>query len=188
MRISFSFDIGKWRFVFKLVGRRKPELETEGIASWTYDHKHVLFFDYDKVSLSFLEREVRYLQDKFMLSDAYIFCTEEPIYSDRGRYHVIILDKMTPYQAFLILAHSSCSSAFKLAPKVLNEYKCWILRYTAKGKKDRPRYVKVLRSPYCEYEQSSWHAEFLRKYYNIDVRLVRPDKLKKGFICSYRTE
>ncbi len=141
-----------------------PKTDVMGIGSRTFEGRFVFFADYDKIELSDLLRELRYIQDKFELSTIYVFEMDR-IHS----YHAICLDTFSMVQAFDILQNTSCDAAFIKAPKIFMGRE-WILRIGKKGSRARPSFTCKLRSKYDTRVISSAHKLFLELHYKLDVR------------------
>src|SRR3989304_3101601 len=92
---------------FRLRFYNTPNAVTSGITSRCMDGRHVLFLDYDNQELVQVEDEVKFLQEKFNLGNAYVFRTR-----DNG-FHTIFLDKMPLVEAYNIMKETNCDYAFK---------------------------------------------------------------------------
>jgi hypothetical protein len=83
------------------------------------------FFDYDQDVPQLLIAEIRDLQDRFLLGDAFFFKT------GRG-YHVIIPELLPLFEWTEILKASTVEAAYAHLPQI-NKSRAWVLRVTPKG-------------------------------------------------------
>ena len=147
-----------------------PIAETNGIsARIPHTTQFVVFLDYDNILDGRLVDELQYLQELFRIGDFHVFSTNE-----FGR-HVICLDRMALRESLDVVYASTCDQVFKRGVRI-NEYRTWILRTHKKGSRSKPRFVYSVNSPYNgEHLQSQAHGLFLQKYYDVKVRLTKPD-------------
>ena len=159
LKFGIPFTKRTFRTLFQLY--RTPDTWTQGVSSACEDGRHVLFFDYDKLGeLKRVEDDLKYIQEQFKLSHAYIFKTSEE------NFHAIILDKLPLTGAYDVLKETNCDNAFIHSIKYLKGRE-WILRIAEKGNRPKPEFVKVLKSNYNENNVSTAHKLFIQKYYGV---------------------
>ena len=57
---------------------------------------------------------------------------------------------------------------------MINEYRCWVLRFAKKGNRDEPKYLYTVESPYeGQNLQSLGHARYLLRY-SLKIDLKKP--------------
>lgn len=62
---------------------------------------------------------------------------------------------------------------FKKAPKI-NEYRCWVLRFTKKANREAPKYLYTVESPFeGQNLQSLGHAKYLLRF-GLRIDLKKP--------------
>jgi hypothetical protein len=104
---------------------------------------------------------------------------------DNGR-HAVCLDALTFRQVKDIVDFSSCDLKFKSAPRI-NEYRCWVLRFASKGKRDAPRYLYTVESPFeGKNLQSLGHAKYLLNF-GLKVDLKNPYGSEEINVQEYST-
>lgn len=136
-----------------------------GIRSKTTSGHNIIFLDYDNILYKeMLVPEIKYLQDKYKLSDFYILKSSQK--SDN--YHAICLDKLRPKEWMKILEDTSCDDNYKKTS--LRDYKAWTLRISPKGDSKAPMYYATVHSPYNKREKSLAHKQFLSYHYNIPIQ------------------
>lgn len=152
--------------IFKFITHKNKEVAwTAGIRNYTNQGKVVLFLDYDEILLEeMLIPELKYLQEKYKLSDLYIIKSSHKEHS----YHVIGLDKLNARTWADILDESSCDQSYKRTPLIL-DHSSWVLRITEKGDTQSPKYLMTLKSKYQDREKSKAHYLFLKYHYNIEM-------------------
>lgn len=174
------FKIGKYNILLKLQVYKKLDIRTKGIESRIPKTSlHVVFLDYDNIvagnyacetiedAEKRLIEELRFLQEEFQIGNFYVFETRE------GGRHAICLDALTFRDVKDIVDFSSCDLKFKSAPRI-NEYRCWVLRFSAKGKRAPPKYLYTVESPYeGKNPQSLGHAKYLLNF-GLKIELKNP--------------
>lgn len=170
MIVNFSFTALKTKLLFHFQSMKVPKARTRGMSARIPDTTlFVTFLDYDNIKDWRLDEELLFLQDYFELGDFHVFKTNE-----FGR-HVIGLDVLKPIEVLEVIDCSTCDWLFKHGIK-MNEYRTWILRGWEKGDREKPTYLRTVESPYNgKRPQSQAHAIFLEAYYDVPVRLVKPD-------------
>lgn len=161
---------------------KQPQTPTVGMQSRCSDSRHVVFLDYDCITLDALVEELTYLQERFKLSEFYIFKS----HPEKDRYHAVCLDKLSFRKVWDIIAESSCDYAFKRAPGI-QQIRSWVLRFAPKKSQEAPWFVHVLKSKYHLREQSAAHAKFLEAYYKVPVILNNSDGKDEMKVVSYLT-
>lgn len=161
-----------------------PDTYVLGYSSRTLNGRYVLFMDYDNLELPTVVEELKYLQNKFKLSEFYVFSTGR-----EGAYHAVCLDVMPMQEAYEILKQSSCDLSFIHAIKNL-EYREWVLRIGTKGERSPPKFWLAVPSKHHERMRSSAHAAFIRKMFRVRIqypKLSPWDKLKNLGVVKYNT-
>ena len=164
-----KFEIGNRMIVFKTYLLDKG---VKGIKSNCKDGKHVLFIDLDNINPKWLEQRIKEMMKRFKLSDVYVFVTKE------NSFHVICLDKFTKGE--IIDIQSWFDQALTYTYQIYGiKRDGWVLRTSEKHNRYIPKYFMTIRGSCLIYhKQSSAHAEWLREYYKVPVKLRNPDKLK----------
>lgn len=183
--LFFSFTIPFYkrtiRFYWQLYD--SPNSWVVGWSSRTQEGKYVLFQDYDDLELQDICDELHFLQNKFGLSEYYVFQLPDR----KNSYHAVCLDTFSIADAYDILKHSSCDTAFINSVSTLRS-KEWILRLGRKGNRCPPKYLfKVIPSRQSSHKKSSAHAELLRKMKIIVLNSGNWDNCKKLSIVKYNT-
>ena len=169
--VNFSFQIYHY-----------PDTKTQGITSRCKDGRHILFFDYDNQELKQVIGELRFLQEYFKLSTAYIFELDR-----FGSYHAIILDKFSPIKAQEILKESNCDENYISSIRRIRGHE-WALRCTEKGTRPKPKLKYIIKSNYNENEISTAHKRFLEMYYHVPTsKYKKEDKYMELPITEYVT-
>lgn len=148
-----NFDL--WRFFFNIklhkaifsfsIGLRPTHPVNEAFTSQCADLKHVLFLDYDKTSFQLVEQELHMLQHYFRLPPIYLFASWEEEYEGIkfGNYHAISLAKMNFDDIIKIQNQASIDYAYRRMYS-RTRFKSWVLRSTKKGKRDPPKFLKMI--------------------------------------------
>ena len=147
----------------------KPlSVRTSGVSSRIPDSLfHILCLDYDNIDDERLKEELTVLQSEFKLGDFYVLKTR-----DYGR-HAVCIDALTFRDVKKVIDFSSCDTMFKKAP-MINEYRCWVLRYAKKGNRDEPKYLYTVKSEHeGKNQQSRGHSNYLLKF-GIECDLLNP--------------
>ena len=152
MKITFKipgYYVGVY-LNFRLAIKPREGTKVVGVCNKIAD-KYLLFLDYDYDNRKTLLPELRAIQEKYALGNAYLFKT------GRG-YHVIFTDLLT-YDLFTeILDSTSCDKDFKQVPKN-NHYRTWVLRATSK-KENAVVFKEVLYNPQIRVT-SAPHTQYL---------------------------
>lgn len=129
-----SFNIFKTHFQFYTKVERKKEQFVFGYGNRCADGRYVLFLDYDKSPLQYIQEEIRLLQSVSPLGTAYVFRT-------RHGYHVVFLEKMTLGTIVNLLQMTTCDYNYKEIPLKYGR-KVWVLRSSRKkGEGDGIKYI-----------------------------------------------
>lgn len=180
--LHFRFGLFRWNFQGKMFSDYKLAY-AGGIRNNTFDGKRVPFFDYDNTLLEFLIPELKYFQEKYLLSDFYVFKSSQK----ENSYHVIGLDKLDYREWLQLVGESSCDEYYRTMP-VSNDFGSWVLRVTKKKMSKAPKLLCVVRSKNCLRQKSLAHALFLKNQHKVDVsKLKRLDSNTQLFTVNYAT-
>jgi hypothetical protein len=159
-----------------------PKIPTKGMSAHVpHTNEYVIFLDYDNIKDEPLKDRLLYMQELYHLGDFHVLATNE-----FGR-HCVCIDRLPLREAYRILRDSDCDPIFVNGIR-LNEFRTWILRTEAKGKRSAPKYLYPMYSDYNgENLQSQAHALFLKQRFDINVRLVNPDGNKTIEMQDYKT-
>lgn len=165
---SHVLKIGKFNVLLKLQSWKTLNVRTRGASSRVPNTSlHVTFLDYDNIVDERLVEELRFLQEEFEIGNFYVLETR-----NEGR-HAVCIDALRFKDVKEVVDFSSCDLMFKKAP-MINEYRCWVLRYAKKGNRDAPKYLYTVESPYEGTNlQSRGHAEYLSKF-GVAIDLKNP--------------
>jgi len=87
--------------------------------------------------------------------------------------HAVCIDALRFKDVKEIIDFSSCDPMFKKAP-MINEYRCWVLRYAKKGDREAPEYLYTVESQHEGMnQQSRGHAKYLLNF-GIEIKLLNP--------------
>lgn len=173
--IRFKIPFTKKTFRQHFLLYNSPETWVRGYSSRTMNGRYVLFHDYDELDLSTLEQELKYLQNRFKLSDYYVFELDRD-----NSFHAVCLDTFSLSEAYSIQKQSSCDKAFINSIKRLKTCE-WVLRIGKKGEREAPKYVKTIKSDFNNHVKSTAHAEFLRKW---GIKVSKKGEWDKSKILS----
>lgn len=136
MNWKLRFRIPRWwvGVQLKIAFKKREGVPVVGICN-KVGHRYVPFFDYDFDNKLAIFQEIRSLQEKHFLGNAYFFKT-------KAGYHVIFLDLMTYDEWLYLLNDSTCDKYYKEVPQ-MNNSKMWVLRVTPK-KNNNPEFETVL--------------------------------------------
>lgn len=174
IRVEVTIPIIKQTFRNTFQVYRAPDSWTTGISSRCMDGQHVLFFDFDDVPLNELVDEIKYLQDYYCLSAAYVFEIEK----DKS-YHVIILDKFNLRKAHKILSSAGSVEWAYQNSALWTRSKEWVLRVIEKGARPIPKFLQLIESKHDIHEISTAHKNFLQKYAEYNRENAVPKKKYK---------
>jgi len=161
---------------------KKLDVRVEGgISSRIPDTSlHIVTLDYDNITDERLIEELRFLQEEFQIGNFIVLETR-----NEGR-HAVCIDALRFKDVLEIIRFSSCDLMFKKAP-MINEYRCWVLRYAKKGNRDAPKYLYTVESPYeGQNLQSRGHAKYLLKF-GVKIDLKQPYGPEEIEIQEYNT-
>lgn len=154
--------------------------KTIGVKNVCQDSRRVIFLDYDDHLLEFLEDEIKYLQERFYLSDFYIFKSG----SKHNGFHAICIDKVSFKENMRIVDETSCDSHYK-AMSIRGDHHTCVLRILKKGATPAPTLIKKIKSDYSVRKKSRAHYNFLRLHYGIKDKPRNLDKSKRLYIIGY---
>ncbi len=173
----------KLRFLNRILSLKLYKVSDgiNGITSLCEDGFHVLFFDYDNVSMERVIKEVKVLIEEFELSDCYLFKSSEK------SFHVICLDKFDFGEVINI--HKWSSHYDMKHDKHSLERGFWVLRFDEKRGGDKPEYVGTITSLNGGvWDKSNVHKLFLEKYYGLRIgKDIKFDLFSNLLVDTYRT-
>jgi len=183
-QISFAFKVpfteNTTRFTWQIY--RDPNAWCTGIGSQCKDGRHVLFFDYDSKELKQLLGDLQFLQERWHLSNAYIFAMDR-----ENSYHAIILDKFSVSKAYTILRDANSDPGHRESVKKVRGHE-WLLRTSPKGERDRPKWRGILKSKYDEHEISTAHKRFIEVNYGVPKLIYKEeDNIDELPVIDYNT-
>lgn len=169
MNIKTNFTIpltNKRVTLFARLSEEKSEW-VAGIGNRCFPVGYVIFLDYDKVPLNYIIDEITFIQEKYVLSEFYVFSTKKG-------YHAVCLDKVPVGELLDIMDSTVCDKDFRNVP-LLSVSKTWVLRQTKKEGKDGDigylfRITPEERTIFTR-ERSLAHAKFLTSRYGIKIPL-----------------
>lgn len=178
---SFFFELTipffKKRFRTHSMLYNAPDSWVHGYSSRTQFGQYVLFHDYDNLDQEAIEQELKFLQDKYKLSDYYLFKLDR-----ENSFHAVCLDTFSIRKAYEIQRATSCDLAFIHSIKRLQS-KEWILRWGKKGERDAPEYVKTISSRHRKHKRSSAHGVFLKKM-SVPVKMYNKKEWDGGQVLA----
>lgn len=161
---------------------RDPNAWCVGIGSQCKDGRHVLFFDYDGKELKQVLGDLKFLQEIFKLSNAYVFQLDRP-----DSFHAIILDKFSVLEAYKILKEANSDWGHKESVKKVRGHE-WLLRSGPKGARDRPIWRGTLISKHQLREVSTAHKRFIEINYSVPkIKYKKEDNIKEVPVIDYNT-
>lgn len=190
----FYWDYGKYGFklhieIFRLnfiikIFRHFDTESTVGFRNSTGDGKRLVFLDYENILFKeHLLPELKYLQNRFHLSDFYIFKSSQK----EGNYHVICLDKLNGKLWCDVVEQTNVDQNYKRIP-IYVDNKSWVLRFFPKGKSHQPRFIGVMKSRFNNRQKSNAHALLLHYHYGIRINHLRNlDKNTNVTTTLYKT-
>ncbi len=181
MILSTLIKLGKYSVLLKAQVMKKLDVRSSGVSSRIPKTSlHVTFLDYDNIDNERLNEELQFLQQQFHLGNFYVFKTRH-----NGR-HAICLDALLFKDVLEIIQFSNCDLMFKKA-HAINEYRCWVLRFTKKAKRDAPKFLYALESNYDGVNlQSRSHAKYL-EIFGLKIDLKNPIGPEEIEIQHYNT-
>ena len=165
---SNLFKIGRYTLLLKAQLMKKLDVRTEGVSSRVCETSlHVICLDYDNTTDPRLVEELEHIQREKKIGNFYVLETR-----NEGR-HAICIDSLRFKDVKDVIDYSSCDLIFKRGPRI-SQYRCWVLRFAKKGKRDAPKFLYTVESPYeGKNLQSRGHAKYLLKF-GITIELKRP--------------
>ena len=153
---------------FESISFYKKPIVVSGFSNSCYDGKFILLIDYDDIYRDIVIEEFERLQGDFGLTPAYLFTTMDSMDcgKHRGNYHIVCLTKLGMADVHDILKETRCDVNYVDMPK-RNPYKNWVLRISGKGKRGRPKFVKMVgRNINLNEQISKSHKKLLSKLYS----------------------
>jgi hypothetical protein len=169
MLISTTIKLGTYTFLFKVQSMKKLHVRSGGASSRVPGTAlHVIFLDYDNITDDRLQEELLHIQDEKRIGNFYVLETR-----NEGR-HAVCIDALPFKDAKAVVDYSSCDLMFKRGPRI-NEYRCWVLRFSEKGNRPAPKYLYTVKSPYeGKNLQSRSHAKYLMNFGIPPIELKKP--------------
>ncbi len=135
----------------------KLEPNITGICSSAGTGFHTLFLDLDHTRN--MVKRIKKMQTENRLDNIYVFK------SSPGRYHAICLDKLKFGRCMDLMQEyfKKETAQYRIVGATKGR---WVLRFTKKGKKPKPKLYKVLKGESLN-EKSLAHALFLQKMYGV---------------------
>lgn len=166
--MKLKFSIGKLTVSYSVsvYFSLKRKVTVQGTTNRTMDGKFVPYLDYDMTPLNNVLAECLFLQEYFVLGDLHVFKSSEL------SYHVVGFDKLNTREFLELLEQSTCDINFKNVPRTFS-IRSWVLRWSEKRDKDRPKYLKTLKSNHKQRQSSTAHYEFFRHLYP-DAKIKKP--------------
>lgn len=165
---STLLKLRNYSLLLKIQLMKKLDVRSRGMSSRVLKTSlHVTFLDYDNIVDDRLIEELRFLQEEFEIGNFYVFETRF-----EGR-HAVCLDALRFRDVKEIVDFTSCDLMFKKAPRI-NEYRCWVLRFTKKGNREAPKYLYTVPSRHEGLNpQSLGHAKYLLRF-GLKIDLKNP--------------
>lgn len=160
----FKIDLG---FTFRL--EKKDFSYAIGTYSLCSDGKHCVYLDYDNFREEWLTSEIKFLIEKYKLSDFYIFISSSNL--DKVKFHAICFDKLTARYYNDIVMESNADMLFR-NNSFFDLQNARVLRFSAKTESqiNRPKFHKLIKSPYNLKQKSLSHITFYEKMFDIKIR------------------
>ncbi len=181
---TFSVKLTTYKvFSLTFLFVKTPDKETFGMTSRCKDGKHILFFDFDGLTLKETVEEIYFMMGRYELTDFYLF--ENDI---ENSYHAVCLNKFCLSEAMDIIGKSSADRGFKNAPYLFKRRR-WVLRVSPKGNRNKPKFLKRIKSKNFTGDISTAHRIFLNLNYDLKIKPYKfEDNFKEDIeICSYNT-
>lgn len=179
--MSFGLPFVKKKFNFRVALYNSPDTWVSGYSSRTDQGKYVLFHDYDSLEYSDVIDELKFLQNKFKLSDYFVFELDR-----ENSFHAVCLDTFSLAEAYKIQKATSSDLAFIHSIKNLRT-KEWILRFAKKGDRAAPVFKTRIASMFDGKIKSTAHAKFLRKTKIFVSKKGKWDKCEFMHLVKYNT-
>lgn len=116
------------------------------------DHRYCIFLDYDYTEETAIDKDIRGLQKKYRLGNAYYFKT-------LNGFHIMFMDLVEYKELLKILNSSTCDEHYKYV-STKNNNRTWVLRITPKKKGNTVDFHKVITHTQ-ERALSHPHSRFL---------------------------
>lgn len=174
---EMTFPFVQKRFRFHSMLYNSPNSWVHGYSSRTQFGQYVLFHDYDNLDEEAVIQELQFLQDKFKLSEYYLFKLDR-----ENSFHAVCIDTFSIRDAYKIQTSTSCDLAFIHSIKRLQS-KEWILRWDKKGDREAPIYYKTIFSKNNVHKKSSAHGVFLKKL-GVPVNMNKNKQWDQGQVLA----
>jgi len=200
-KVEYNSNPNRLNFFVSTHFQKIPYAKVGGICSRVVENSgeifEVVFLDFDNVIRWIAESEGRFLVENFNLSPFYMWTTSEKIDEKSGEpygnYHMISITKCHFRKIAEMQKHvHTIDPAYPIIPKIF-KYKTWVLRASNKGKRNKPKFVKVVGDIAKEYSQpcSNAHLQFIEGVYS-DIPKIRYTNLDKHeikdlFLTEYLT-
>lgn len=166
----------------------------KGWAIGTYsickDGRHIIYLDYDNFRFEWLIEELKFLRDKYKLSDFYIFRSS----GNAGKYkhHAVCFDKVTAKIYNNIVQDTNSDMLFK-NNGMFDLENARVLRFSGKVNSNiaMPYLYGTLRSKYHKKQKSSAHINFYKSVFKITDGVINESGLdgSDGLrVISYATK
>lgn len=174
-RYEFESNVDKLNYSLLVNFQRVPFMKVKGWESRVVDKNgkisEVIFMDYDNILFRLVESELKYLMEEYNLPPWYVFFSEKSIDPNGevyGNFLCINLCKKTFKEVIEIQNLTHADPAFKKIP-TLYRFRTWCLRLGGKGKKNPPKFYKIIGDNKKVYLQeiSQGHLEVLESIYNL---------------------
>jgi 16S rRNA G966 N2-methylase RsmD len=168
----------------------KPQI-CVGFSSRTDDNKDILLLDYDNCVIDVVKEDVKYIQENYNVSHAYLLTTKQKKKFGEyvGNYHVIFLSKHSPSEIVEILKNTHVDLNYIDSP-IRTKYRSYVLRLSTKKGSKKPKFLSLIENNRTQkYIISSSHKKLLKEYY---PKIIHPsykeeDNLKGVRIQEYET-
>jgi hypothetical protein len=175
------FSLGSWNFQTKLF-KNYNLAHTIGVRN-NVGAFRLIFIDWDCSVLDFVIDEVKYLQERFCLSDFYIFQSSQK--SDG--FHGICLDKLLYREFVEAMEYTSSDEYYKSMPQK-NDANAWVLRALSKAGSQKPVLIRIVKSKHNLRQKSLAHYLYLLYNYGIKRKSLKNlDNNTKLYLVKYGT-
>ena len=123
-------------FSFRMSFKKRDGYDVLALSN-KVDHRYCVFLDYDIIEETTITSDVKGLQKKFNLGNAYVFTTAKG-------FHVLFIDLVTYDELKVIMNSSSCDEHYKYVSRK-NNNRQWVLRFTPKGSKNPVKFYKIMK-------------------------------------------
>ena len=124
-------------FYFRMSLKKREGSNVLAISN-KVDNRYCVFLDYDITEETSIISDIKGLQNKYDLGNAYVFKTLKG-------FHVIFIDLVSYTELIHILNASSCDEHYKYVSK-FNNNRQWVLRFSNKKNNNKVTFYKVVRN------------------------------------------